>query len=232
MRGNVFDRYFYLFMALLIPVVVAYGFSFTIGPNLLYPAVPRPAVLYVHAAVFSGWLAFFLLQAALVRTRRVSWHRRTGIAGAALGAGVVLVGVATALTMGRFNTRVGLSATAASDLLVPLFDMLAFACSFAAAIVWRRRPDYHRRLVLVATCTLTAAAFGRFPDWLLPPGLFYAGVDILILLGVARDLLVDGKPHPVYLYALPALVAGQALVIFTVMNRLEPWTRVGRALLG
>lgn len=194
--------------------------------------MPRPPLLYVHAAIFSGWLAFFLLQSALVRTHRISWHRRTGLAGAALGATVVLVGVATALTMGRFNTSAGLSTTAASDLLVPLFDMVAFACSFAAAILWRRKPDWHRRLVFVATCTLTAAAFGRFPAWLLPPGLFYAGVDALILLGVARDLLVDGRPHPVYLYALALLVAGQSLVIFTVANRVELWTRVGRAVLS
>jgi hypothetical protein len=232
----VFDRYFYLLMALLIPLVVAYGFSFTIGPNLLHPSVPRPSLLYVHAAVFSGWLVFFLLQSALVRTRHVAWHRRTGIVGAALGAAVVLVGIATALTMGRFNTSAGLSSTAASDLLVPLFDMLAFACSFAAAILWRRRPDFHRRLVFVATCTLTAAAFGRFPAWFpfwqLSPVLFYTGVDALILLGVARDLLVDGRVHPVYRYALALLVVGQTLVIFTVTNRLELWTRVGRVLLG
>jgi hypothetical protein len=41
-------------MALLIPAVVVYGFSFTVDKNLIHPAIPSPPILYVHAAVFSG----------------------------------------------------------------------------------------------------------------------------------------------------------------------------------
>ena len=41
-RGGPVDRYFYFFMALLIPAVVVYGFSFTVGKNLIHPAIPRP----------------------------------------------------------------------------------------------------------------------------------------------------------------------------------------------
>jgi hypothetical protein len=39
--------------------------------------------------------------------------------------------------------------------------MVCFTLPFALAIRWRNRPAYHRRLLLVATCALTAAAFGR-----------------------------------------------------------------------
>src|SRR5262245_66113426 len=69
------ERYFYFSMALLIPAIVAFGFSFTIGSNLLHPAVPRPLILYVHATVFSFWLLFFLIQSTFVRTRHVRCHR-------------------------------------------------------------------------------------------------------------------------------------------------------------
>jgi hypothetical protein len=230
--GSLLDRYFYLFMALLIPAIVAYGFSYTIDSNLLHPAVARPAILYVHAVVFSGWPVFFLLQSTLVRTRHVAWHRRMGWFGAALGFVVALVGTATAIVMGRFNVAELHSTTAESGLMIPLFDMAAFTGAFAAAIHWRRRPEFHRRLVFVATCTLTAAAFGRFPQWLLPPVLFYAGVDVLILLGVFRDLLVDRRVHPVYLYSLPVLAAGQAVVTHSVFNGLDYAKAIGHALLG
>ena len=64
-QRGLLDRFFYLFMAVLIAGVVAYGFSFTVRRNLLSPDVPRPPVLYVHAVFFSAWLLFFILQAAL-----------------------------------------------------------------------------------------------------------------------------------------------------------------------
>jgi len=60
-RGGFLQNYFYFTMALLIPAIVVFGFSFTIGRNLIHPAIPRPTILYVHAAVFSGWLVFFSL---------------------------------------------------------------------------------------------------------------------------------------------------------------------------
>src|SRR5580700_305328 len=109
-------------MSLLIPVVVVYGFSFTVGNNLLHPAIPRPPILYVHAAVFSGWLGFFLLQFALVRTHNVRLHRRIGWFGAALGVLILVLGVSTAVVMGRFNTLQMRATDAESFLMIPLFD--------------------------------------------------------------------------------------------------------------
>ena len=42
----------------------------------------------------------------------------------------------------------------------------------------------------------------------------YGGVDLLILMGVARDLILDRRIHQVYLYGLPAFIVGQTVVIF------------------
>jgi hypothetical protein len=171
------DKYFYLFMSLLIVAVIVYGFSFTIGNNLIHPALPRPWILYVHATVFSGWLVFFTLQSTLVRSRKVQWHRRLGWFGVSLGTLIPIVGVSTAIAMGRFNT-VSLHAThAESDLIIPFFDMVCFTSTFPLAVYWRRKPEMHRRMMLVATCALTAAGFARFPERILPAYWFYAGVD-------------------------------------------------------
>src|ERR1700730_12033919 len=102
-HGGLLVQYFYFFMSLLIAAVVMYGFSFTIAKNLIHPATPRPFLLYVHAAVFTGWLIFFLLQTALVRTRNVPWHRRIGWFGVSMGSAMVVLGVSTAITMTRFD---------------------------------------------------------------------------------------------------------------------------------
>jgi hypothetical protein len=225
-------RYFYLFMALLIPAIVVYGFSFTVDRNLIHPAVPRPRILYVHAAVFSGWLVFFLLQSILVRSRRVSWHRRLGWFGAALGAVIPVLGTATAIAMAHFNATQLHQGRVEQDLMIPLWDMVAFTVAFALAILWRKKPEVHRRLVLVATCVLTAAAFGRFPAYLLNPTFFYAGVDVLVLFGALRDWSVERRVHPVYLVALPLLILGQTVVVYTNLHDLRYWLVIAHAILN
>ena len=230
-RGGLLDQYFYFFMSLLIPAVVVYGFSFTLDKNLIHPVIPRPLILYVHAAIFSGWLVFFMLQSALVRTHNVHWHRRIGWFGVALGVMIPVLGVSTAINMGRFDILSLHSTKAESVLMIPLFDMVAFTGTFALAIYYRKKPEFHRRLILMATCALTAAAFGRFPERLLPRDLFYGGVDLLILLGVVRDMIVNRSVHRVYFYVLPAFILGQTIVTYTVYHHLPYWLRIAHAIL-
>ncbi len=223
------EKYFYAFMSLLIAGVVTYGFSHTVNKNLVHAAVPRPAILWAHGFLFTGWLAFFILQSLLVRVRSVKVHRTLGWFGAAMGLGVFVIGIAATLVMTKFHFHI-LHETDMSFVLVPFWDMACFAIAFGLAIYWRKRPDYHRRLALIATCTLTAAGFGRFPSYILPPGLFYVGVDLLIVLGVARDLLIDKRVNAVYKAALPILFAGQAFVMYIVITKPEFWTRIATAI--
>lgn len=230
--GGLLEKYFYFFMSLLFVGVVVYGFSFTVGMNLIHPSVPRPFLLYIHAVVFSGWLVFFILQSTLVRTHNVQWHRRIGLYGVAHGVAITAVGISTAIIMARFNMVQLHSSHADSDMMIPLFDMVCFTTTFALAIYWRKKPEFHRRLMFIATCSLTAAAFGRFPERILPPEFFYAGVDLLILLGVLRDLMVVRSVHPVYRYVLPAFIVGQTVVTYTVFHELPYWQKIAHTILS
>jgi hypothetical protein len=231
-RSLLLEKYFYFMMTLLIVMTVIYGFSHTVGENLIHPAIPRPFILYIHAALFTGWLVLFVLQSALVRTHHVSWHRRLGWFGAGFGALVPVVGVATSISMGRFHIHQLHDSDHALDLIIPLWDMVFFSAAFALAIYWRKKPEFHRRLILIASCALTAAAFGRFPPYILPPIIFYAGVDILILFGVARDWIVNRSVHQVYRYALPAIIVGQILVMYLATAKPAGWSRIANAMLG
>jgi hypothetical protein len=161
-REGVLGDYFYLFMSLVIGTFVLYGFSQTAKEKLIHPAIGRPFVLYVHAALFSGWVLFFIFQTGLVRTGMVTWHRRIGWIGVALGVAMLLVGIQTAITMGRFNLFHFHARYPEGGLLISFFNITAFTIPFAFAIYWRKKPAFHRRLQLMATCALTAAAFGRF----------------------------------------------------------------------
>jgi hypothetical protein len=228
--GNVLDRSFYFLMSLLIAVIVAYGFGREINVSLIHPPSPRPAILWVHAVLFTGWLFFLILQSALVRTRNVKVHKRLGWFGLALGVAMPFVGFATAIAMGRLRMRE--SDTVAAFLIIPFNDLAAFTLAFGLAFYWRKWPEFHRRLILMATCALTAAAFARFPLSIMPTQWFYAGVDVLILFAVARDLIVTRRVHPVYLYGLPMVMLGQTAAMYIYLSGWPPWWRVAHALLG
>jgi hypothetical protein len=226
------DKYFYFLMSLLVAGTVVYGFSFTVGTRLIHPSSPRPTILYFHAALFTGWLVFFIVQSALVRTRNVKVHRKLGWFGLALGVAIPIVGITTAIVMTRFRIKEGIVTDAAQFMIVPFFDMLAFTVAFGLAFYWRKKPEFHRRLILIAGCGLTAAAFGRFPSAAMADRWFYAGVDGLILLGVVRDLIVMKRIHPVYLYGLPLLMLGQTAVVYTSLTASPVWMRIAHAILG
>lgn len=217
-------------MSLVIATVVVYGFSGTVGNRLIHANPPRPILLWVHAALFSSWVAFYILQSALVRIRKVKLHRTLGWAGAALGTSMVVIGFWVAVVMARFDTRLH-RANRDAFLIVPLFDIVAFAIFLGLAILGRTRPERHRRLMLIATGALTGAAFGRMPI-MHAPLCFYGGVDGLILLGAFRDLVVSRRTHTVYMIAIPLLVAGQAAAAQIFLHRAAIWIRVAHGLLG
>ena len=226
-------RPFHAVMACVMAAVVVYGFSRTIGANLLHPATPRPVLLYVHAAVFSAWLLLFVVQSMLPLAGRVAWHRRLGVAAAWLGAAIPVLGLWTAVAMYRYHLAQDPHAPSSpAGLSVPLNDMLSFALAFGLAIRWRRRPDLHRRLMLIAMACLTVAAFARFPERLVPDPWWYLYVDALVVAGALRDLVVERRIHRVYLVVLPALAAGQALAMWLMLAEPAPWVAALRTLLG
>jgi hypothetical protein len=143
---------------------------------------------------------------------------------------MVTLGAVTAVVMGRFDA-LQLHQPAPAFLSVSFFDITSFGTLLGLAIVWRTKPELHRRFLVLATCCLLSAAFGRF-DYLFNHSLFYVCVDLVMLLGVARDLLVDRRVHKVYLYGIPAVVIGQNGRSISGTVRLGGGSRVARRFLA
>jgi hypothetical protein len=213
---------FYFIMSLVIAAVVIDGFSRTVSSDLFHAVPLRPFVLWLHATVFFGWVLFFILQTALIRTRNVKIHRTLGWFGVAIGCGIPILGITTAVTMDRFRSAVLHQSDAAKFAIVPFNDMLCFTVPFFLAVYWRKKPDYHRRLMFIASCALTAAAFGRIP-FFVHSLTFYLGVDALIVCGILRDIVADGKVSVIYRYALPAIAAVQAFAVYTYVAYPPYW---------
>ena len=228
-RNGLIDKYFYFAMSLLAVALVLAGFGRTVNGNLLHTGIPRPTILWVHAAAFSTWVLFFVLQSSLVRTHNVRVHRSLGWFGAALGAFMVPLGLTTAVIMARFKFHQLHQADAALFLSIPFLDITCFAIFFTLAVYWRKKAELHRRFIFIGTSVLLAAAFGRLP-YFDHSSFFYAGVDTVILLGVVRDLLVNRRVHMIYRIALPSLVVLQICAVYLAFGTPAWWSRIAHAI--
>ncbi|MEO8466539.1 MAG: hypothetical protein ABI640_14435 [Gammaproteobacteria bacterium] len=153
----------YVGITLLVTAIAFVGFWPTYFGPLLAGTVDKLPVIHVHAAVYVGWLAIFIAQAAFAATRRLDLHVKLGNFSIYYGVLVILMGVTAAISMFAVRVHDGHFEEAAGRLVAPLADMVFFTPLFAAAIGFRRKPEIHKRLMIVATTVLLVAAVGRMP---------------------------------------------------------------------
>lgn len=214
------DRLFYGAMAVALGCTVVAGFASTYylrlladGPMATLSGGPFTPLVHVHGALFTAWVLLFIVQTTLVASRRVSVHRRLGVAGAVLAAAMVAAGTFTAIaTAARGSAPVGVDPLA--FLVIPIFDMLLFATFVSAALVRRRDKEAHKRLMLLAYVSIVAAAVARVPGVLpLGPLAFFGLAFLFVVVAAMYDLLSRRKVHKVYLW-------GGALIVVSVPLRL------------
>jgi uncharacterized membrane protein YozB (DUF420 family) len=219
-------------MSLLAAVLVVLGFSRTIDRHLIHPPVQAPSILWVHSAVFTGWIAFYILQSTLVRARNVQLHRLFGWFGVFLATVMIPLGFVTAIVMGRYNKHLLHLRASDAFLSVPFGDMVAFTILIGLAIYWRRRPDLHRRLMFLTNCVLLEAALSCLHPYIFIHGLGFACVDAVILFGLARDLPVDRSVHKVYRIALPLIIVFQIFIVYLWRDAPAWWLKCAQFMLG
>ncbi len=106
---------------------------------------------------------------------------------------MVPIGIATAIVKGREEFAALTGDWRRSESAHPEFpNVIVFGVFLTPRHLpcIARIPNYHRRLMFIATCGLLDSAFTRF-EFLLDHTLFFPLVDLVILLGVLRDLVVE-----------------------------------------
>lgn len=224
------SRYFYFCMALMMAGLAVRAFSRTVDAGLLHANPPRPRLLWFHGATFAAWIVLFLVQSTLVRVRQVKVHRTLGWVGAALAAIMVVSGFIVSVVMLRFEIIVT-HRKVASFLSILWADMILFGACMALAIYFRRKPEYHRRLVFLASCQLMQAIFVRF-HYLGIHDLYFPALDLLIVAGIFRDVTVDGRINRVYVCVFPAMIVLQGFATYLKWVNPSWWQAATMAILG
>jgi hypothetical protein len=192
------ERFFYTGMTVAFVITVFAGFARTFFLRPYFETSPLMPLLILHGIVFTSWLVLLLTQTTLVATNRTRLHRRLGVAGAVLAALMIFVGTTTALIRAKgFQVPPGFSSPLVF-LTIPLGDMLVFAILVGAAFYFRRRPDVHKRLMLLATIAILPAAVARLPVGFIERGgpfVFFGLSDLFILPCLIYDFATRGRPH-------------------------------------
>lgn len=203
---------FFAKMAIAMALIVVAGFSmqFLMGRSTF----GAPLRVHVHAVLFMGWVAIFVLQSQLATRGPLALHRKLGWL--ALGWIVLMLGAAmTVIVAMARNGTVPFFFQPQHFLLADPMTLVGFVALTAAAIVLRKQTDWHARLHVSAMAILTGPAFGRLiPMPLLTPWAFEAAgacSSLLIVAGMVRDRRRSGSIHRAWWYGLAALVGSLAL---------------------
>ena len=224
------EKYFYLGMALVCAGVVFEGFAPTYFLRSWSDLPPLTWVVHLHGLAFSAWIGLFVLQSALVRAGRRDLHRYFGIAGSGLAIVMIWMGTVVAVNSTRAHFSAGTLMVGFPPLVflaLQLLDLVQFIGFVALAIVWRKRPETHKRLMLLATLSIIAPAIGRLP---LPP-LWKFALPMLAVVGcMLFDLLRRRRIHPAFLWGGLAFLAGTPLRI--AIGRTPLWQDFARWVLS
>ena len=202
-RGG--EHRYFLAAAVVLTLLVLWAFSFEYR-DLIHPG-QFTLLVQVHGLVMFTWVGLFLTQVALIVWHRPLWHRRLGVIGIGVAAMVVALGVPTAITASRLGgDHLPPGATAAGFLADALTQLAAFALLAGSGLALRRRPDFHKRLMLLSNLPPLIAAIVRLVNFL------HLGVgatplrNLLLLAFIGIDALRTRRLHP-------ALVAGAVCLI-------------------
>lgn len=223
------SRGLFTVIALVIALVAVAGFARTYYLKLAFGTPELTALKHLHGLVMTAWIVLLITQVRLVATGRTAIHRKLGLAGIVLAAMVVFVGVDLAIT----SAREGFTPVAAVPPLVflamPMGEATTFTVLFTAAILYRGRPDIHKRLVIVATLGMLTPAMARLAVMtgapVIPP-VFFAMTDVLIISCIAWDWARNRRLHPAFLAGLGVVVAVQ--VGRLLVARTEAWQQVAK----
>ena len=224
------DR-FYFRMSLFCLAIGVLGFVPTYWIQVPAGTISLPPLVHLHGLIFTAWLVMLAVQSWLAASGRLRRHRDWGLAGIALATLVVAVGLAAASATLKQRIAEGHVDGGQAFLIVSVAAMAGFAVVFSAAVANIRRPDWHKRLVIVATFFLLPAAVARLIGFLLngmrwgswaalrPPPPASSPLramlllDLVILVVMLWEWLSDGRVHPAWIWGLGSLLTVHLLLV-------------------
>lgn len=200
---------FYVGISGLLLLIVFLGFSRTFYLRAFFNVPEIPISLVVHGIALTAWFVGVFVQTALVSARRVDIHRRLGWTLSGIGTAVIAISLVVNLNFVGRQRSLGADIDAgiavfSSVVWTGLVILVAFAVFLTAAVVFRRRPPVHKRLMLLASISILSPALVRI--WTIAgirgperDVLSLCALVLLLLTLVAHDWISTKRVHLVTL---------------------------------
>ena len=231
-RAATMSRRFYTWFIVCAFLIVFAGFAHTFYLRTVFDTATLPLRLHLHGLLFTAWFLLFFAQARLIARHRVDLHRKLGIMGAFLAPLCTAVAIEVSFHAGR---RAFLAHPASIGNLTRPFAMdfgtaLEFLALVAIALYLRRHPQAHKRVMLLACCSILFPAIGRIPlssNTVLFDAVGFWGLiaitEIPPLTCVLYDTIRHRRLHPAFGWGGAALMA--SFPIFLLIGAGNPWFR-------
>lgn len=204
------SKYFYFYMALSCAAVAFLGFAPTYWLPIAGRTFQANPIVHIHGLVFFSWTLYFSFQTWLAASGRIARHRTVGLIGISFATAMTIFGALATINAMKVAASSGLRDEGIAFAIVPFSDILFFAVVVTLAVRAVRRPETHKRLMLLAGISILDAAVARwFLAFLAPPGppgpppvavTIPPALVAYLLLVVAMifDWRTRGRPHRVY----------------------------------
>jgi hypothetical protein len=199
-------------------------------------------IFHIHGALFFAWIGFYVIQIVLVASGRTSSHRTWGMAGVALFSVMICSAAALGIHSMQVADRLGIGDRAREFSVVTFTSLALMAGLFTAAVANVRRPEVHKRLMLLVMVALLQPAIGRLFALLLAPAgalgppplvstmLTGLAADTLIVAAIVYDWRVRGRPHSAYVWGGSIILVVQLLRV--PIGSSAAWASIAKALQG
>jgi hypothetical protein len=155
----------------------------------------------------------------LIATHRRALHRQLGVAGAIVAAVIVVLNpLVVAWSVPHLMAQNNSAPLTALIVVGDLFLIATFLGLVMLAIRWRRYPETHSRMLLLASLAVSGPALGRFSLNLAGtplPGV--VGLMLLPLLLIVHDRVMMQRVHPASVCGAAAIV-GSTVVSIVISN--------------
>lgn len=212
---------------------VLIGFSKTFIIPVSNASFHAPAIIYIHGFFAFSWIILFLFQAYLIKAENWTLHMTTGMLGV-----LIAVGVAVTIPMvGAYQVEKdlaqGLGDSAISTILGTFTAALMFFSLVLAGLHFRKNPEVHKRLMLLATIAVLWPAWFRFRHFfpsVANPEIWFALVlaDSLIIFAWIWEKIANGRIHRTLLYVGSFIILEQTFEILTFDT--ETWRAIAKPL--
>jgi len=199
----------YIIIALFAIIITIIGFWQNYFGPLLRGTLETHWAIDLHAGIFMVWLALFLGQAVIAYKKKIPKHISVGTYfGIPWGVLILIIGLF--ITFAVIIPGIGRDHEVdnyAVSLLGSLGDIITFGIFFFAAVIYRKKPNLHKRLMVLATVALLGAPIARLDllSGVMGLSLFTILRLLPLIVAMGYDRWLQNKVHTVYWVGLGIL---------------------------